>query len=141
MPVRYRHGMRLRSLLLSAVAAMALAGCHEYGYEGSVTVTFGTGYVYYQSSGWYYEATTTNLVVTAQLTEYDDAEVEDVWWTPVAWPGTPPALSNPYATTTTMTFSSSGSYFFDFHVRYRVGSALVEDVHRLEVVVLPAGIG
>jgi len=128
--------------LVGATLALALMGCHpadeSYGY---VQVDFGTGYAYYSSSGWYYSAASTNLVVNAAVVPYGDAVIVDEYWTVIEYPVYAPTLSNPYSRSTTMTFVTTGTYVLDYHVDYRVDGTRYRTVHRLEVDVLPTGFG
>jgi len=138
----------LHRLLLGLILALALTGCgshshdHDYNDEpyGYVRIEFGTGYAE-TSYGWYYSSVTTSLVVDALAIEYGEAEVVDCYWSIVDYPVYAPALSHPYSSTTRMTFATSGVYVLDHHVRYEVDGNLFWTVERLEVHILPSGVG
>ena len=130
--------------LVAALLALALMGCHpadEHESYGYVEVDFGTGYAYYSSSGWYYSASSTNLVVDAEVISYGDAVIVEEFWTVIEYPVYAPSLSHPYSRSTTMTFPTTGTYVLDYHVDYEVDGVIHHSTHRLEVDVLPTSYG
>lgn len=127
-----------------AVALLVLGGCDEYSYAiyGSVSVGYGTGYVYLSNSGWSTETTATSLTVSAVVTVEGDAYVENGQWVVIDAPfGTSPILSNPYSPTTLVTFPTTGVYQMEYRVYWYLDGYHYSSSAPVQFVVYPVAPG
>jgi hypothetical protein len=132
----------MKRLILVAVALLALTGCDDAVIYGDISIGFGTGYVYYQSTGWYTETTVTSLTATAFIEQKGDAQIQKGEWAVVGAPlGVSPILSNPFSSTTLITFPTPGVYRFEYRVDWWHDGELYRTVAPVEFVVYPTGLG
>ena len=132
----------MKRLALVAVALLALTGCDDAVIYGDISIGFGTGYVYYQSTGWYTETTVTSLMATAYVEEKGDAQIQKGEWAVVDAPfGVSPILSNPFSPTTLISFPTSGVYQLEYRVDWLLDGDAYRTVAPVEFVVYPTGAG
>lgn len=132
----------MKRLLLATAVLLALSGCDEYPASGEITIGFGTGFVYYQSSGWSTETYSTSLTVTAYVQPHGDAQVESGMWVVIDTPpGASPILSNPFSPTTLITFPTSGIYQLEYRVDWRLDTDHYSSAAPVEFIVYPTAAG
>lgn len=131
----------MKRLLILLALLLAIGGCDREA-TGSVYVGFGTGYVYYQSSGWYAETTSASLTVTATVETDGEARVTGGEWKIITAPAAGlPLISNPTQPTTLITFPAPGIYEFEYHIYWHVDGNERHSVAPLQFVVYPSGPG
>ncbi|MBA3686679.1 MAG: hypothetical protein H0W72_15765, partial [Planctomycetes bacterium] len=111
----------------ATLAVLLLSGCHPHHWSGSVTIAFSSDD--YPTAG-------SGLVISGEVGEHGDADVDAVAWSVASAPsGAVVTIDDPYATDTWAYFSDPGVYVLRYEVWYWVGSDLYRDeaFYRLDV--------